>query len=89
MKEQWIIGICNTDCDGVGLIGFYGTEDEVKTQLVDMVQSDRIEDNSYEYGTECENDVSVRYGGTELYAYGCYYDYHIDYSVMRLKDIIE
>jgi hypothetical protein len=88
MKEQWIIGVCNTDCDGVDLIGFYGTEDEVKAKLVEMVQSDRLEDDGYEYGTESVGEVDDRYYGAELYAYGCYYDYHIDYSAKRLKDIL-
>lgn len=89
MKEQWIIGICNTEGDGVDLVGFYGTEDEMKAELVGMVHSDSEEDDSYEYGTEDVNEVSIRYGGTELYAYGCYSDYHIDYSAKRLKDIVK
>ncbi len=89
MKEQWIIGICNTDSDGVDLVGFYGTEDEVKAELFGMVQSDREEDDGYEYGTESVDEVEVRWNGTELYAYGCYYDYHIDYSAKRLSDILE
>ena len=90
MKEQWIIGICNTNGDGVDLIGFYGTEEETKAKLVDLVQSDaRENDDGYEYGTESVDEVAVRYQNTELYAYGCYYDYHIDYSAKKLKDIVE
>ena len=91
MKEQWIVGICNTNGDGVDLIGFYGTEDEMKTALVDMVQFDREvdEEDDYEYGTESVEEVEVRYNGTELYAYSCHYDYHIDYSAKRLSDILE
>jgi hypothetical protein len=88
MKHQWIVGVCNTDSDGVDLIGFYGTEDEMKAKLVEMVQEFRLEDDSYEYGTETVDEVDVRWNGTELYAYGCYSDYHIDYSAKRLKDIV-
>ena len=88
MKEQWIIGVCNTGYDGVDLYGFFGTEDEMKAELVKMVQSDRLEDDTYEYGTKSVDEVEVRYKGTELYAYGDYYNYHIDYSAKRLKDII-
>ena len=89
MKEKWIIGICNTDCDGVDLISFFGTEEEMKAKLVEMVKDDRNEDDGYEYGTESIDDVDTRRNGTELYAYGCYYDYHIDYSAKRLRDIFE
>lgn len=89
MKEQWIIGVCNTDGDGVDLIGFYGTEEEAKEKLVQMVQADRLEDDGYDYGTESIDNVSVRWNGTELYAYGCYSDYHIDYSAKRLNDILK
>lgn len=87
MKEEWIIGICNTDGDGVDLIGFYGTEAEVKAKLVEMVQEDKLEGGRYEYGTESIDNVGVRWNGTELYAYGCYSNYHIDYSAKRLSDI--
>ena len=91
MKEQWIVGICNTNGDGVDLIGFYGTEDEMKAALVEMIQSGRTDDeeDDYEYGTESVEGVDVRHGGTELYAYSCHYDYHIDYSAMRLSDILK
>lgn len=87
MKEQWIIGVCNTDSDGVDLIGFFGTIEEIKVKLVEMVQLDSLEDEM-DYGTESVEEVDVSWDGKELYAYGCYSDYHIDYSAKRLKDII-
>ena len=88
-QEQWIIGICNTACDGVILLSFYGTEKEIKTKLVNNVQSDRSNDDSYEYGTETVDEVEVRENEAVLYAYGCYSDYHIDYSAKRLRDIVK
>ena len=87
MREQWIIGICNSGLDGVCFTSFCGTQDEAKMKLIEMVQDDRREDDTYEHGTEIPEEVSVEYGGA-LYAYGNYYDHHIDYSAKSLKDII-
>ena len=39
MKEQWIIGICDTSEDGVDLISFYGTETEVKEKLIECINT--------------------------------------------------
>lgn len=88
MKYKWVIGICDTEGDGVDLVGFYGTEDEMKAKLVEMVQNDREYSDSYVGGTESVDEVAVRYSGTELYACGSYSCYHIDYSAKRLDDFI-
>lgn len=63
---------------------FIGTKEEVKRKLLDMIQEDREEDKvNWEYGTETVDDVQDR-GCLEFYAYGCYSDYHIDYSAVLL-----
>lgn len=88
MKEQWIIGICNTDCDGVKLVGFCGTEDEVKAKLVRMVKEGAKNDKErWDYGTASTKEVEKDYLGN-WYAFGNYSCYHIDYSAKRLKDIL-
>lgn len=86
MKDQWIIGICSSAVDGVCLIGFCGTEDEIRSELVKLVQEDKGNDDTYDHGTETPDEVAY-YGG-EMYAYGSYLDYHIDYTAKKLKDIL-
>ena len=90
MKEQWIIGVCNTDCDGVDLFTFCGTEEEMKEKLVEMVRYDKENDDSYDFGTESSDEIRTvcKGGDLELYAYGNYCNYHIDYTAKRLKDIL-
>lgn len=80
---DWIVGICNTGADGVTMYRFRGTIEEMKEKLVSLVSEDRENDTeNWEYGTEEKEDVQVNDNGLgyDLYAYGCYSDYHIDYS---------
>lgn len=87
MREQWIIGVCNTNGDGVDLYGFLGTEEEAKEELVSMVLADKLEnEDEYDYGVESVDKVKDY--GKELYAYAVYYDFHIDYTAKRFMNII-
>ena len=96
-KQNWIIGICCTEADGVSIIRVNGTKDQVKQYLVDMAVNDMlneyesIEDAIEEYGCWCTTkpeDVEETDGGKELNAYGTYSDYHIDYTA-RLEDAVK
>ena len=80
---DWIIGICSSGAGGVRFLRFRGTTEEAKQKLCSLVQEDRSNDiENWDYGTEEPEDVQVQDGGLgyDLYAYGCYSDYHIDYS---------
>jgi len=85
IREDWIIGICNTGADGVVLNRFFGTEEEVKQLLLNMAKKDAANDESYEYGTEAIEELQKDENG--WYACSCYPDYHIDYSAKRLSEI--
>lgn len=87
---DWIIGVCNTDADGVTLYRFRGTIEETKEKLVSLVSGDRENDEeNWDYGTEDVDEVQVNDNGLgyDLYAYGCYSDYHIDYSAKELAHV--
>lgn len=78
--NDWIIGVCSSGANGVHMSRFYGTKEEVKRKLSEMVLTDKKEDEvNWEYGTEFVEDVE-ELGTNEMYAYGCYSDYHIDYT---------
>lgn len=85
--EMWLLGICNTDRDGVDIIRVQATRQEMKEYLVSCVQEDREEDDgAFEYGTDTAEEVEEN-GDTVLNAYGNYSNYHIDYTARLLSDI--
>ena len=43
-RKDWVIAVANSEADGVTINRFYGTEQEVRTLLVRMVQEDREND---------------------------------------------
>ena len=86
-KEEWIVSTSNSDCEGIELYKFYGTETEVREMLVEMVKEDSIEDRDrFECGTETTGEVVREYDGS-FSAYGLYYYYRIDYVAQRVCDI--
>ena len=89
-RYDWIIGVCNTGADGVILYRFYGSKDDVKQKLLSLINYDRRNDEGgWDFGCECLEDIVVEDNGSgyELYGYGCYYDYHIDYSAKEFSRI--
>ncbi len=79
LKTRWLIGICNSDADGVVVYAVLGTKNEVKKHLVNLVKEDKREDSErFDSGTTALKDVYEESNGT-LSAYATYYDYHIDY----------
>lgn len=81
-KQIYIIGMGGSETDGVNILKVYGTKQQVKKYLVKLVDQDRSNDpDSWEYGTEKIKDVEEKPYGN-LYAYGCYSDYHIDYQAV-------
>lgn len=90
MEDDWIIGICCTSTDGVRIFKFHGTQREVKAKLLSMVKEDRENDTgNWNFGCTSIDDVRSEYNGIgyELYAYGCYHDYHIDYTAKKFSHI--
>ena len=87
-KHNWIIGICNSASDGVRFFKFRGSKEEVKEQILSLVNQDRDRDReTWEYGCENVKDISVEENGYEMYGYGNYVDYHIDYTAKELEHI--
>ena len=84
---EYIIGVCNTEADGVCLYRFTGTEEQMKEKMLEMVKQDRCTDSeAWTHGTEAVEDIEER-GLHELYAYGSYENYHIDYSAIETPHI--
>ena len=89
MKNNlWIIGICNSESDGVELRQVIGTADDIKTYLCKRLLSDKENnEDGYDYGTESIDEIYVAYAPdqektertiTRIEAYATYSDYHID-----------
>lgn len=91
VRYTWIIGICNTGADGIRLVRFYGSKDEVKEQILALINEDRdIDEDNWEFGCECIDDIRAEDNGLgyEFYGYGSYDNYHIDYTAKVLSHII-
>lgn len=89
-KYNWVIASCDTSADGVNIYRFRGTVQEVKEKIVSMVMGDAEDDmENYEYGTEAADRVQFVGGEMvlEFYGYGCYSDYHIDYTAREVRSI--
>lgn len=91
LRTDWLIGVSNMDGDRVSMFRFYGTKEEVKQKLVEMAGYDRkcIEEEGFDEwnrGTESVEDVEER-ELWELYAYGRYCDFHIDYSAIEFSHV--
>ena len=82
-STDWIITLANTDTKETEIFKFYGTEDEVKQLLVNIVKEDR--DNiPDEYEARTENILDVEKSNPGLFcAYGKYKDFHIIYIAME------
>ena len=96
-KQNWIIGVCCTESDGIYIGRVHGTKGQVKEYLAtlaveDMLNAyDSLEEAVDEYGNYCTtkaSEVDESDDGKELNAYGTYSDYHIDYTA-RLEDDVE
>lgn len=85
--EKWIIGVCNSEGDGVSLYQFAGTAEQVKKEMVRMIIDGKDEED-YEYGSEETYQISTQRDGS-LYGYASYSTYHVDYSAKKLSDIEE
>lgn len=85
---DWIIGICNSANDGVKLLRFYGTKDDVKEKLLQLVLEDRENDSeNWDFGCETLEHIQDEHYGYEFYGYGCYHDYHIDYTAREFAHV--
>lgn len=86
-KRVWVIGIANSEADGVRINNFYGTTDEVKKLLIRLVNTDKENDEeNFEYGTETTDEIGDELN--ELNAYATYSDYHIDYTAIPWDKVI-
>lgn len=89
-RYDWIIGICCSEADGVGIFRFRGSIDEMKEKLLSLINNDRNNDNeNWDFGCENKDDIRAEDNGLgyELYGYGCYYDYHIDYTAKEFAHV--
>lgn len=84
--KEWIVGICNTEADGVTVYKVTGTESQVKRFLIQCVKEDKAQDGTWNYGSTKVSDIECRYGGC-LYAYGAYSNYHIDYEATPVDEV--
>lgn len=87
---DWIIGICYTEANGIKLLRFRGSIEEMKEKLLALINEDRHRDKNCWYdGCETVDDVSAEDNGLgyELYGYGTYDTYSIQYTAKALSHI--
>lgn len=84
---DWLIGISNTDADGVTMYRFRGTRKDVKELLVKLAAQDREKDpDGYDHGTELVEHVQED-GPHKYQAYTVFADSHIDYTAQEFCDV--
>lgn len=89
-RYDWIIGICSSGADGVCLFRFRGSKEELKNKLIAFIKEDRAKDeDNWDFGCETADDIRDESTGTgyEFYGYGCYHDYHIDYTAKEISHV--
>lgn len=87
-KNNWIIGICDTDADGVRILRASGAKEDVKGYLFSLVMEERNEKEScFDFGTESIEDITVGMNGS-LYAFNCFFDSHTDYSLWKEMEAV-
>lgn len=85
-KLDWIVAICNSASDGIDILKFRGSKQEMKEKLLSLINEEKEDDiELWEWGTESVDEI--RDYGVELYGYGCYTDHHTDYTARELKHI--
>ena len=58
MTRDWIIGIGNSAVDGVRLLRFRGSKEEVKEKLLSLINEDKENDiENWDYGCETTKDI--------------------------------
>lgn len=86
IPQIWIIGICNSEGNGVNLLRFIGTDAEAKEELLHHVMDDKQNDmDTYDSGTESLDEIEKV--DHSFYAYGNYRDYHIEYTAKKLYNL--
>ena len=84
----WIIGVHNSEYDGVEFYKFRGTVDQVKRKLIDMIQEDKKDqEDIYEGGYDCMEDIEHTDGDKELFGCACYIDHHVDFTARKLVSV--
>ena len=85
--KEWIVGIGGSETDNVLVYKATGSKAEIKRLLLKLVSDDRKEDEDiWDTGTEKISEIKERADGS-LYAYGCYSDYHTDYTATPVETI--
>ena len=86
-KRTYILGIANTDSNGVHMEKFIGTEQEVKKHLASIIREDKNADkSSWDMGSKLK-DLTVDPNGA-IQGYNIYHDYHIDYTAIPEEALV-
>ena len=90
-RYDWIIGVCSSEASGVRLLRYRGSIIETKEKLLSLIAEDRANDDkeAWDHGCETVDDISSEDNGLgyELYGYGQYQDYHIEYTAKEFAHI--
>lgn len=82
-KRTWLVGVGNTEADGVVISRVYGTDYQVKRHLMKLIRKNRENDpENWDNGTERIRELDVSGDGGRIEGYATYYDYHIDYTAV-------
>lgn len=89
MYYDWIIAVCSTEADGISIYSFRGSVEEAKQKIVELVDEDYGKDHdAWVSGTELPEEVEEVFSSMyELYGYGSYENYHIDYVAKEIAHI--
>lgn len=89
---RWIVEVNCSESDDTKLYRYMGTVEDVKKQLLYLIEEDKEKDESeWKSGTKSINEIPDTSDGKGIsfYGYASYADFAIDYTAIRLSDIEE
>lgn len=88
--STWIIAMASSDDDGMRILRFLGTADDVKEKLVSIILWDKNKDEeNWLIGSDNVWDIQDISAGfqKEFYGFGTYSDYFVRYIAKELSSI--
>lgn len=87
--NEWIMGICDTEFDGIEYVYVLGTEEQVKEYMLKLIKEERETEEKkdlFDFGTETIEELQTRSDGS-IYGYNNFEWGHTDYEATKTNMI--
>ena len=84
---DWIVGICNSACNGVRMYRAHGSIDYMKEYIAAEVRAMSVCFDGYDFGSDTADDVELAQGSNSLYGFACFQEFHIEITATPMEDL--